>query len=313
MPVVATTPVRDAGYASTPFDAGQRSAADTRLHAPDRAPKEQGGRRWPGLPTAGFACACLAVFAGAIATRDEPGNTALPRDFDQAASYAGLALEQVSVGGHHHTSDSTIFDALQLEEARSLLAFDVLAAKARLEQLPWVEQASVSRMLPAGLNVTIVERSPVAVWKRLQRDGVRHVLIDRTGRSLAATLLNPMPLLPVIEGDDADQAFPNLLQLQAFAVMAPALARIERIGQRRWTFHLKSGQRVLLPSAGEAAALSMLHKLATAGLDPKLTELDLRLPGRLTVRYDDGHRAARTPHDIATAALADLKREARAP
>ena len=309
-PVAAVAPARVAWPAAAALEFRPTLVPDARQLTPSHDLKPR-RRRWPGMATVGFACACLAVFGAGLVSSD--GTIALPRDFEQTSRYLGLALEQVSVGGHRQSSDSAIFDALQLDNARSLLAFDVLAAKARLEQLPWVDQASVSRILPGGLDVTVVERVPVAVWKRPQRDGVTHVLIDRTGRSLAATLPNAMPSLPLIEGIDADQAFPSLLQLQQFTVMASSMARIERVSQRRWTLYLKSGQKVLLPSAGEAAALDLLHGLTSSGLDPKLAELDMRLPGRLSVRYDEARRMSRMADDVAIAELAGSRREAKAP
>ena len=49
--------------------------------------------------------------------------------------------------------------------------------KAKLEEIPWVESATVVRLLPGKIRVQIVERNPVA----FVRLGSRISLIDRTG------------------------------------------------------------------------------------------------------------------------------------
>jgi len=49
----------------------------------------------------------------------------------------------------------------------------------KLEQIPWVESASVMRFVPNRLQVEIHERTPVA----FARVGPRMALIDAVGRS----------------------------------------------------------------------------------------------------------------------------------
>ena len=70
-----------------------------------------------------------------------------------------------------------------------MLSFDSRAAQDRIERLPWVERASVERVLPDRLEVRVSERSPVAVWRR----GDRNFLIDGSGRVLAAIPRDAMP------------------------------------------------------------------------------------------------------------------------
>ena len=63
------------------------------------------------------------------------------------------------------------------------------AARARLEQLTWVERASVVRMLPDSLYIRLIERQPLALW---QRDG-RFSLIDRAGAVIEGALDQSVP------------------------------------------------------------------------------------------------------------------------
>ena len=58
---------------------------------------------------------------------------------------------------------------------------DLTELKAKLEKLPFVKTASVSRVLPDGLRVNIVERVPIAVVKLSGGD----MLVDEEGNLLA--------------------------------------------------------------------------------------------------------------------------------
>jgi len=60
---------------------------------------------------------------------------------------------------------------------RSVLRIPLDARRAQLEQLPWVESASVQRILPNRIRVEITERTPIAFL----RNGTELALIDPHG------------------------------------------------------------------------------------------------------------------------------------
>jgi hypothetical protein len=55
---------------------------------------------------------------------------------------------------------------------------DIDAARARVEALPWVKQATLTKLFPDTLDIAVVEREPFALW---QYAGVVR-LIDDEGR-----------------------------------------------------------------------------------------------------------------------------------
>ncbi len=59
---------------------------------------------------------------------------------------------------------------------------DLIELKAKIEKLPFVKTASVSRVLPDGLRVNVVERVPISVVKLSGGD----MLVDEEGNLLAA-------------------------------------------------------------------------------------------------------------------------------
>jgi cell division protein FtsQ len=233
--------------------------------------------------------AALVVFAGAARPLNSPAPALA--ELERLIELAGLGLTQVSVTGHRYTLDSDIFDAIGLENARTMLGFDTRAAQHRIERLPWVERASIERVLPDRLEVRIWERSPFAVWRR----GDRYALIDRSGRVLAAVPRDTMPSLPRVAGEGAagEAAALYVLLAEHPAFMA-RVAVAERVGRRRWTLRLDDGGGVLLPSQGERQALARAL-LVAAARGPGAAEIDVRVGERTLVREPEGHAAAGAP------------------
>jgi cell division protein FtsQ len=225
------------------------------------------------------AAIALAGFAFLI-LGDADRRLAALAQIEHTAERAGLGLQQVTLTGHRFTADSDIFDAIDLGHARTLLSFDARAAQARIERLPWIERASIERIVPDSIEVRVEERAPFAVW----RSGDRHWLVDRTGRLLQPVPADAMPALPRVAGAGGASTAAALLGLLA---VHPSIARrvelAERVGDRRWTLRLTGGTTVHLPADGEAAALARLARLIEAGLESAIS-IDLRVATRVLVR-----------------------------
>ncbi len=177
----------------------------------------------------------------------------------------GFGLRQASVTGYRYTADSDVFDALQLEHARTLLFFDSRAAQRRIEALPWVATASIARILPDRIEVRITERTPIAIWQRAQHS----FLIDASGRVLSEVAADSSAQLPRVAGEGAAAAASELLALLgAYPSLEQQMAVAERVGERRWTLWLSDGGGILLPA--EAAEEALARAVAIAS----------RLPGR---------------------------------
>jgi cell division protein FtsQ len=211
---------------------------------------------------------------------------------ERGLEMAGLGLQQVTVAGHRFTSDTDIYAALSLDAARTLLSFDGATAKARIEQLPWIERASIERVFPNGIDVRVSERTPFAVW----RDGDGNWLIDRRGRKLQLAPADVMTQLPRVSGHGAGVAAEGLTVLLAdFPAIARKVVVAERVAERRWTLHVAGGGSVDLPADGEAEALARLTQLYELGLGGA-RRIDLRVSTRTLVGgLDRPSTAAHTP------------------
>jgi cell division protein FtsQ len=204
---------------------------------------------------------------------------------EKMLAWTGLRLEQVELSGQRFTSDADIFDAIDLPNARSLLTLNVSAVRARIEKLPWIATARLSRVFPGSLDVEVSERKPAALW---QRNGNQY-LIDATGRVLSPMRPGMHIALPRVAGEGAASRAQELLDLVArYPRIAERFEEAERIGERRWTLRLRDNVTVHLGADREAmsfAALSSPDHLGTL-LSGHDIVIDLRARGRITVRSD---------------------------
>jgi len=209
--------------------------------------------------------------------------TSLLPDAEQVLYWTGLRIEQVALTGQRFTADADVFAAIDLPNSGSLATFDIAAAHERIEALPWVATASISRIFPAALDVRITERRPSALWIN---DG-REFLVDSSGRVLSGLKPGTNVRLPRLSGAGAPEQAQALLELVVrYPRIAERFEMAERVGGRRWTLHLKNGLTVHLGADREAVAFAALSSPDELGklLDAQNVIVDLRARGRIAVR-----------------------------
>ncbi len=85
--------------------------------------------------------------------------------------------DNIEVAGIENVSKAQIMEVMGADIGRNTFFIPLSQQKAQLEQIPWVESASVMRFVPNRLRVEIHERTPVA----FARVGPRIFLIDAGG------------------------------------------------------------------------------------------------------------------------------------
>jgi cell division protein FtsQ len=88
-----------------------------------------------------------------------------------------LKPDQIEVSGNRIVSREAVLQQFVHDRNRSVLRVPLDARRSQLEQIPWVESASVQRILPNRLRVELTERTPVA----FARNGNELALIDVHG------------------------------------------------------------------------------------------------------------------------------------
>lgn len=83
----------------------------------------------------------------------------------------------IEIAGTQSVPRRQVMDAFGADLGRNIFFVPLAARRRQLEAIPWVESATVMRLLPDRLRVALTERTPVA----FVRMGSRISLIDRNG------------------------------------------------------------------------------------------------------------------------------------
>ncbi len=85
--------------------------------------------------------------------------------------------DDIEIGGLQNVTRPQVMEVMGGDIGRNIFFVPLAQRKAQLEQIPWVESASVMRFIPNRLKVEIHERTPVA----FARVGSRILLTDNVG------------------------------------------------------------------------------------------------------------------------------------
>ncbi len=195
----------------------------------------------------------------------------------------GFQVNEILVVGRKETPSKTLRNAIQLSRGAPILAFDLEAARNRVEELPWVRRATVERMLPDTILLSIEERKPLAIW---QHEG-KFALIDETGEVILRKGLERFNDLLIVVGENAPTEAASLLStLKTQPDLLSMVKAAVWVGGRRWNLRLTGDIDVRLPEGNPAAAWSRLaeYERVHRVLERDVQVLDLRIPDRLIVR-----------------------------
>jgi cell division protein FtsQ len=151
----------------SPFLRGQRRVSVRR----GSLPKQTASRlKWSAL-----AALVLGIFTGLTASLYSYGKHSWRFRIDSS--------DQIEITGTQHITKAQIMEVMGGDIGRNIFFVPLAQRKAQLEQIPWVESASVMRFVPNRLGIEIHERTPVA----FARIGSRISLIDAGGTVMDLT------------------------------------------------------------------------------------------------------------------------------
>ena len=242
--------------------------------------------------------ACLAFLVGATTYGVVKGDhvtaiqTTIKDAGDAAANAAGMRIAAVSLSGQRQVSREEIFAAAGVTENSSLLFLDVATARTKLEAIPWIAEATVRKLYPDRLQITVTEREAFALWQ--QKGKVSVIAAD--GTVLAEKVEPRLAALPFVVGNGAaPKARDFLAVLDRYPAIRNSVRATILVGNRRWNLRLKNGIDVRLPEANVEQALDTLARFdkEKSLLSRDIVAVDLRLPDRITVRMSDALAQAR--------------------
>ena len=196
-------------------------------------------------------------------------------------------VQMMAVDGADDALARQVREVLPIEFPISSFDLDLEEMRQTVEALNAVAEIAL-RVRPGGiLQVDIVQRIPVAVWR--QSDGLR--LIDVDGQIVGPLYFRADRAdLPLIAGDGAREQLAEGLQLyRAAGPLAPRMRAVMRMGERRWDIVLDRDQRILLPTDEPVRAFERVVALSQAQdmLERDVAIVDMRNPDRPTVRLNE--------------------------
>ncbi len=135
---------------------------------------------------------------------------------ERDARFRIAGTENIQATGLTEVSRAEILPAFGEDVGRNIFFVPLNERRKQLEQIPWVERATVMRLLPNQIRVALVERKPVAFTRHGQQIG----LVDENGVLLsmsAATMAKRHYSFPVVTGiDPGDSAASRKERMQVY-------------------------------------------------------------------------------------------------
>ncbi len=212
--------------------------------------------------------------------------------------------DDIQIEGAEHLTRDQILSVFGADLERNIFRMSLDERKADLERLPWVEHATVMRLLPNNLRVLITERTPMA----FVRQGTQIGLVDASGVLLdmaADAAGNPHYSFPVLTGLSASQPLEaRAKRMQVYhdfmaalsgadGHLADSLSEVDVTDPEDVKALMASGNSDILVHFGDQQFLKRYqefeqHLPEWKQLYPKLASADMRYEGQVVLEMQGG-------------------------
>jgi cell division protein FtsQ len=233
---------------------------------------------------------------------------ALKSFLERDSRFRIAGTSNIQAAGLAEVSRAEMLPVFGEDVGRNIFFVPLRERRKQLEQIPWVERATVMRLLPDQIRVTVVERKPVA----FVRQGSQIGLVDGSGVLLtmpASMMSHHHYSFPVVTGIDGRD--PIASRKNRMATYVRLVGELDANGQ-----HLSDqlseidltdpeDARVMMPEQGgdilahfgEDHFLERYHRYKTHIAEwrqqyPKLAEVDLRYDQQVVLQMTGGASAA---------------------
>jgi cell division protein FtsQ len=228
--------------------------------------------------------------------------------------------------GNSELSRADLLSVFGSDIGRNIFYVPLAARRAELEQIPWVQHATVMRTLPNELRVAIQERTPIAfvrVRDRVQLVDADGVVLDMSPAMMAAKHFSFPVVTGINPGDPLSTRQPRMRMYQKF--VAELDAGGERLSTQMSEIDLSDPEdvRATVPAAGSDLLLHLgeenflaRYRVYQAHLKeweqqyPRLAAVDLRYDGQVVLKMSNGRAAdgnAAAAADAPAASTPDAK------
>jgi cell division protein FtsQ len=262
---------------------------------------------WPdGTIGRTFVCLGMIIVLAGLATAVELFKTYLERD----ARFRITGASHIQAAGLTEVSRADLLPVFGEDIGRNIFFVPIGQRRKDLEAIPWVQSATVMRVLPDQIRINVVERHPVAFTRHVQQIG----LVDANGVLLdmsPATMAQHHYSFPVVTGIDAgDPAASRQARMAMYMrLMAELDANNQRFSEQISEIDLTDPEdaRVLMPEQGadilahfgedhflERYQRYKAHIAEWRQQYPKLAGVDLRYEHQVVLEMNSGADTTQT-------------------
>ncbi len=235
----------------------------------------------------------------------------------------------IEIGGNEHLTREQILSVFGGDLERNIFRVSLDERRSDLENLPWVEHATVMRLLPNRIRVQLKERTPVA----FVRQGTQIGLVDASGvlLDMPANAAAEHYSFPVLTGIAAsDSATTRAGRMEIFGRFVKELDGAGPDGKKRELTKSVSevdvsdpedlkalmGDPEVLVHFGDEQFLARYNEFEKHLPEwkqqyPKLASADMRYEGQIVLEMQKGEAASAA--DVKSPAIAAVKPEAVTP
>jgi cell division protein FtsQ len=260
-----------------------------------------------------LALTAVCVLAG-LTTAGDLLKTYVERD----SRFRIAGTSQIQATGLTEVSRSQMLPVFGEDIGRNIFFVPIAQRRKELEAIPWVEHATVMRLLPDQIRINVVERQPVAFTRHGQQIGLvdaSGVLLDMSPATMAAHHYS----FPVVTGiDPGDRPEARQARMAVYSrLMAELDANNQHYSEQISEIDLTDPEnaRVLIPAQGsdiladfgedhflERYQRYQAHIAEWRQQYPKLAAVDLRYDHQVVLEMASGVDATQPAADSSSAA-----------
>jgi cell division protein FtsQ len=227
---------------------------------------------------------------------------------ERDARFRIAGTSNIQATGLAEVSRTEMLPVFGEDVGRNIFFVPLSERRKQLEQIPWVERATVMRLLPDQIRVSVVERKPVA----FMRQGAQIELVDPNGVLLTmppAMMSHHHYSFPVVTGIDGRDPLPSRKSRMAMyqRLIGELDSNNQHLSDQISEIDLTDPEdaRVLMPEQGtdilahfgedhflERYKRYKAHIAEWRQLYPKLAEVDLRYDQQVVLQMTGGANAA---------------------
>jgi cell division protein FtsQ len=193
---------------------------------------------------------------------------------------SGIAVNEVVIKGELHRIKREVPDVLVGRVMKgNFFTVDIRKVQSEFEKLPWVRSASIRRIWPDRLEITLEEHVPLAHWGS-------GVLVNDHGEVFNAEYEGDLPRFVGPAGSEKEMTAAYLQYQSQLQKVGRRVVEITMSPRRAWSVKLDSGMVLAL---GRSDAQQRLERFVTVDkLIPELKDrrgyVDLRYPSGFAVK-----------------------------